>query len=70
MRPLAWKPDGRGWWRAETPDTVYEIALVTGGRYLATMWARYFQAPIGGAFETLEAAQAACEEHYRRANHG
>lgn len=69
MRPLAWAPAERGWWRADTLNTVYEIALVSGGRYRATVWGRYWQAPIGGAFDTLEAAQAACEEHWRKANH-
>ena len=66
---LNWEPNGRGWWKAETLDTTYEVGAVMNGRFMASAWCRYFHAPIGESYETLEAAQAACEQHERTANH-
>ena len=67
---LNWEPNGRGWWKAETLDAVYEIGAVMNGRFEARVWERYFFAPVGEGFESLEAAQAACEQHERRMSHG
>jgi ornithine cyclodeaminase/alanine dehydrogenase-like protein (mu-crystallin family) len=66
---LAWTPNGKGWWKAETIASVYEIGAVMNGRFEARVWERYFFAPVGEGYETLEAAQAACEQHERKANH-
>jgi hypothetical protein len=67
--PLKWEPNGRGWWKAETLDTTYEVAAITDGRFVASAWCRYFNAPIGETYKTLESAQEACEQHERKANH-
>ena len=68
-KPLEWTENGRGWWKAEGVDVTYEVASTMNGKFEARLWARHFYVPIGETFKTLEAAQAACENDYRRKNH-